>query len=57
MRRFWKNRLRVWPAAKGSFFVVVQNGAPSPPPVETFYILTEDNFKILAENGDNLIQE
>jgi hypothetical protein len=28
------------------------NGAPTPPPVETFHILAEDNSPLLTEAGD-----
>lgn len=28
--------------------------APTPPPVETYHILSEDSYELLTENGDNL---
>lgn len=60
MKRFRFNKLRVWPPALGSFFVMITNDQtpPTPPPPEDgFFIIQENGFKILAENVDSLIVE
>lgn len=39
----------------GSIITNVQKGVgPTPPPVETFHILTEDGFVLQTEAGDNI---
>jgi len=55
--RFWPNRLRNWPYAKGSFFVVKNSDGVPPPPVETFFILLESGDLMLQENGDAILTE
>lgn len=58
-KRFAPNKLRKWPEAAGSFIVMEAKAqAPNPlPPADQGYILQENRFVILAENGAKLLRE